>query len=232
MSCMYGFLGLLFHIIQAIRTYLIVVLLLVSSQNSIALDYLDDVNVFEENGIYHISISSEIDASAEHVRHVLTDYIHIYRLSDSIIESKILAPSADNKVQVETLVLCCMPLFCKEVARVEEVSILKSGNIHTRIVPEMSDFRSGEATWEIKPNGNTTHLNYQATFEPDFFIPPLLGTHMVIKNLREEFSSTFSRVQHIARINEAREWNDNFEFANAVKNTDDLPCDISANSSM
>ena len=225
MSCTYGWLGINLHAYTTIKLLLIVFTLLLRSHNSIASHFLEDVKVFEKDGVYHIHITSNIEASAEYVRNVLTDYIHIYRLSDSIIESKVLAPSANNKIQVETVVLCCMPLFCREVTRVEEVSILNSGRLHTRIVPEKSDFRSGEATWDIKPMGSQTQLSYQATLEPDFFIPPLLGTHMVIKNLRKEFSTTFFRVQHIARINEDREWNDNYEFINIVQ----IPEDASVN---
>ncbi len=224
MSCSYGCLGLLLHFIHAIRAYLLIFSLLLYCQNSISADFLDDVVVYEKEGIYHISISSEIDASDVFVRQVLTDYAHIYRLSDSIIESRVLTPPGADKVQVETLVLSCIPMFCKEVSRVEEVNVLESGNLHMKILPEKSDFYSGQARWEIKAMGDTTQLTYQATLEPDFFIPPILGTQIVIENLRKEFSTTFLRVQHIASINETREWNDNFEFMRAAQRSAESPC--------
>ena len=52
-------------------------------------DYFSPHNivVFEQDGIYHINVTTELAASEEHVRQVLTDYVHIYRLSDSIIEN-------------------------------------------------------------------------------------------------------------------------------------------------
>jgi hypothetical protein len=199
-------LGLPTYIIRTTKLTLLALSLLLASTYSIAADFLDQVDIFERDGIFYINISSEIQANEKYVRDVLTDYIHIYRLSDSIINSKVLAPTADNKAQVETTVLCCLPLFCKEVKRVEIVSILESGNLHTKIVPDKSDFSSGEATWEISPMGQTTHLSYRASLEPDFFVPPIIGTRMVIRNLREQFDSTFYRIQHIASINESREW--------------------------
>jgi len=200
------------------------------SKYSLAADFLDEVDIFEQDGIYYISISTEIQANEKYVRDVLTDYIHIYRLSDSIINSKVLAPTVDNKAQVETTVLCCLPLFCKEVKRVEVVSILESGNLHTKIVPDKSDFASGEATWKISPMGQTTRLNYRATLEPDFFVPPILGTRMVIRNLREQFDSTFYRIQHIASINEAKDWNDNYEFVYSEPCDSIQPCSTAAKS--
>ena len=122
------------------------------------------------------------------------------------------------------MVLCCIPLFCKEVTRVEEVSMLASGDIQTKIIPDNSDFISGEALWKISAAGNRTQLTYQATIEPDFFIPPLLGTQMVINNMRKEFKTTFFRIEHIARINEAREWDNDFAFVKVAQRPSDGPC--------
>ena len=232
MSCTHGFLEPDLHINQVLRSFLLAFALLLYSQYGIADSFLGDVDVYEKNGIYHIRIASEIDAGADYVRHVLTDYIHIYRLSDSIVASKMLAPSADNRAQVETTVLCCTSIFCREVTRVEEVSILVSGNIRTKIIPEKSDFRSGDAFWKITPLKQKTKLSYQATLEPDFFIPPLLGTRLVVKNLREQFSNTFERIQHIARINEKREWDDDHQFTKNKQCKNGVPCRNATNASL
>jgi len=225
MSCMYGLLGLSLRFNQAIRFYLLTFLTFLCPSLVNAEHFIEDVNVFEEDGVYHINISSEIDASENYVRSVVTDYEHIYRLSDSIIESKVHNTSEDGKTEVETLVLCCVPLFCREVTRIEEVQEHDTGEIHSVIIPERSDFRSGGAIWKFEPDGFSTRLTYEAKLEPDFFIPPLLGTQMVIEHMRKEFSTTIFRIQHIARINEEKEWDDDFEFKRATARQQDEPCD-------
>jgi len=227
---MYGLLGLLLHVFQVIRFYFLTFLILLCPSLGNTNPFIEDVSVFEKDGVYHINITSEIDANYRNVRSVITDYVHIYRLSDSIIESKVLN-SSDGKVQVETLVLCCVPVFCKEVSRVEEVKELESGDIQTVIIPDKSDFLSGETMWIIESLGNTTRLSYQARLEPDFFIPPVLGTQMVINNMRSEFSTTIYRIQHIARINEEREWDDDFEFSRVINRQKDEPCNTALISS-
>jgi len=40
--------------------------------------------VTEDKGIFHIKISAIIEAPAEHIRQALSDYTHIYRLSNRI----------------------------------------------------------------------------------------------------------------------------------------------------
>lgn len=223
---MYGFIGAIVNKFRVIRVLLFTALYCCLNPASLANDFIDDISIVEESGIYYINATSKILANEEHVRNVITDYDHIYRLSDSIIESKVLRSGDNDTVQVETLVLCCVPLFCKEVTRVEEVDEVESGLIQTRIIPEKSDFISGRATWKIERMGQVTRLTYQASLEPDFFIPPLLGTKMVISNMRDEFNTTFSRIQHIARINEDREWNDNFEFVLKKVDQDTEPCNV------
>ena len=216
----------LIYTIQVVRLPLSALAFLLYLPFQAVADYFSPRNivVFEQNGVYHLNVTTELAASEDHVRQVLTDYIHIYRLSDSIIESKVLVSADDEKTQVETLVLCCIPVFCKEVTRVEEVSTLASGDLQTMIIPEKSDFLSGKARWEIIAKGNKTQLTYIASIEPDFFIPPLLGTQMVIDNMRKELKMTFYRIEHIARINEAREWDENFSFAGITQKENNEPC--------
>ena len=228
---MYGCSLLTRVLFNAIALFFIATPSLLFPQKAFSDNFLDNVSVFEEDGVYHISITAEMDVSVKHIRQVLTDYIHIYRLSDSIIKSRILAPTADNKVQVETLVLCCIPLFCREVTRVEEVSILDSGDLYSRIIPERSDFSSGSAIWKVESISDKTRLSYQAHLEPKFFIPPIIGTRMVVDNLRKEFSTTFSRVQHIASINEEKEWNDSFVFVKVAQHSNEIPCNTASQES-
>ena len=232
MSHIYSRLSTYTHTCHPIRVTLFALPLLLCLQFQVFAGSLNEVIVSEKNGIYNISVIAEIAATEKHVRQVLTDYVHIYRLSDSIIESKIVESSITEKTQVETLVLGCTPIFCKEVTRVEEVSTLETGDIQTVIVPEKSDFRSGKALWEITARGEKTELKYLASLEPDFFIPPVLGTQMVINNLRDEFETTLYRLGHIARINEAREWDENFSVTSTPQRTDDGPCDNESYTSM
>ena len=121
-------------------------------------------------------------------------------------------------------VLACVPLFCLEAERVDDVSTLKSGDIMAVIVPEKSDFHSGQAVWKIIPDGDKTQLIYLASIEPDFFIPPVIGTQLVINNMREQFMTTFSRIEQVARINQEREWNDSYDVAAVASRIENIPC--------
>ncbi len=162
---------------------------------------LNNSVVTEENGIFHIKISAIINAPDKHVRQALSDYTHIYRLSPSIIESEVLPSSKKGEIQVKTKLLYCNSVFCRKVERVDSVSTLPSGDLQAEIVPELSEFRSGQAIWKITPMGDRSGLVYEASIEPDFYIPPFIGTFVVKNSLEDEFITTFDRVERIARFN-------------------------------
>ncbi len=229
---LYGWLVFRLHFFQAIRFFLIAFPLFLCVQYRAFAVNIEEILVTENNGVYHISVSAEIAATEEHVRQVLTDYAHVYRLNYSVIESEVLESPVEGNVRVRTQLLCCTPIFCQQVERVDEISTLDSGDLLAVIVPEKSDFNSGRAMWKITSMGSKTRLTYLADIEPGFFIPPVLGTAMVINNMRKEFSSTFIRIEHIARINEEREWNEAYTFLPAADQIEGVPCNELVNVSL
>ena len=134
-----------------------------------------EFEVTEEEGVFYIKASVVLHAPAEYVYGVLTDYVHIYRLNPSIIESEVLTSADDNVARIRTKVIGCVIFYCEEFERVEDVRILASGDIQAEIVPEFSQFKSGVTLWQISSMGEDSRLNYRAEMEPGFFIPPLIG---------------------------------------------------------
>jgi hypothetical protein len=164
-----------------------------------------EAEVTESNGVFRIRVAATITAPSEYIRDVLIDSLHIYRLSPSIIESEVLSSSENGEKHVRTRLLCCTPVFCREVERVDIVRQLQSGDLEAEIVPDLSEFKSGRATWKITPIKDHSYLIYEAFLEPDFFIPPVVGTSLVKDNLKNEFMTTFERVERIASFNAGRD---------------------------
>ena len=228
----YGWLIFYCNFFKVISYLFITFLIILHAHSNVFAGDIDELTVTEEEGIYQITVSAEIDATEKHVRRVITDYAHAYRINRSIIESEVLESSIDGNIRVRARVLACIPLFCLEVERVDEVSTLKSGNIMAVIVPEKSDFHSGEALWKIIPDDDKTQLIYQASIEPDFFIPPVIGTRLVIDNMRDQFTTTFSQIEQVARINQEREWNDDYNVSLVASQIKDLPCKVRADAAL
>ena len=214
----------LFRLISAARYFLIVTpLILLLPFPAHAYD-LHNAEVTEKKGIFQIQVSAEFDLPAGYVRQVLTDYTHIYRLSSSIIESHVLDSAANGDIRIRSRLLACASVFCREVERVDTVRTLETGDLQAVIIPELSEFRSGKATWTITGMGDKTRLVYAATLEPDFFIPPVVGIPAIKSSLKNEFINTFGRIERIASINLERDWNEEHSLATAAIGDNGLPC--------
>lgn len=161
---------------------------------------LNELRVAESGGIYNVKMVMMVDVPAEYVRAVLTGYVRICRLNPSITESEVLPSPEDSVARVRTVMTGCVALFCREVTRVEDVLKLRSGDLQAVIVPELSSLRSGTAEWNIQRMGKHTRVTCQAHMEPDFFIPPLIGSHFVKKNIRTELLASFAMFECMAQI--------------------------------
>lgn len=178
---------------------------------------ISEFEVTEDEGVFYINASVVIHAPAEYVHNVLTDYVHIYRLNPSIIESEVLISPDDNVARVRTKVIACVISYCEEIERVEDVRILASGDIQAKIVPEYSQFKSGVTLWQVRPMGDDSRLTYHAEIEPDFFIPPVIGNVIVKTKLRDEIMTSFRRLEKIANIQLEREWDPDWIITNWAK---------------
>jgi len=161
---------------------------------------LAELQVGESEGVYRISLVMQVQAPAHHVQRVLTDYPRIYRLNPAITESEVLPAPDDGVVRVRTRMLDCIGFFCKEIDRVEDVRESGTGGLEATTVPALSSFKSGSAEWQIHGMGERSQVSYQAQMEPDFYIPPLIGSYFVKQKLVQAMLASVERIECIARI--------------------------------
>ena len=191
-----------------------------------------EAEVTEEDGVFRIKVSAIIEAPPDYIRYILADSAHIYRLSPSIIESEVLPSSPAGEKQVRTKLLCCTSLFCREIERVDIVRMLESGDFEAEIIPTLSEFKSGKASWKITAMDDASHVVYEAHLEPDFFIPPVVGTHLVKQHLLEEFTTTFIRIERIASFNAQRDRSAEHMLVDASTKTLKPPCKQNTSASL
>ena len=190
-----------------------------------------EIEVVEHSGVYQIKTVAVIRAPARHVRHVLTDFMHIYRLNPSIIESDVLKQHDDDSVNVRTKVIGCAAYFCEELERVEKVYMLPSGDLYAEIIPELSQFKSGHTYWRIKEVDNHCEVTYESEMDPDVFIPPIVGKFLIKKSIREQMQISFANLEKIASIQAEREWQENYHPEPTVF-ASSTPCSDYAESSL
>ncbi len=168
---------------------------------------LAELQVSETEGIYSINLVMQLQAPAQYVHRVLTDYARIYRLDPAIVDSEVLPSPDEGVVRVKTRIHDCIAFFCMAINRVEDVRELDHGGLQAITVPALSSFKSGHAEWKILRMEDRTQVTYQAQMEPDFFIPPLIGSYFVKQKLRKSLLASLARIECIARTQAGLERN-------------------------
>ena len=155
--------------------------------------------VSDKDGHYQVAFEVTIDAPTKRVRQLMTDYAHLDRISETVVESRILG-AKNNKQRVGLTIRSCVLFFCKTIRKVEDVETLENGDIVTLAIPQLSDFRYAREHWQILDEQPQTRIKYQAELWPSFFIPPLIGPWLVKSKIRSELNTSAAILETLARL--------------------------------
>lgn len=156
--------------------------LLASAQFAYGLEVIDIV-VDVDDGRYRVVGKSRVEASPEFVYTALIDYDNFHKLAGGIAETKYLPVDENGDRLAYTRFESCVLFFCKKVEKIERIDGRPSESIDVEAIPERSDFIFNESRWLIEQAGDATLLTYESEFEPDFWIPPLIGAWAVRRKL-------------------------------------------------
>ena len=173
---------------MAQTTKILVALAILVASPALALDETD-VSIEKEGRAYRIHMAFHVPARVDQIKSVLTDFAHPSRLSAAVTAREVLGEQ-DGAVRVRTEFRDCVVFFCKTMMLVHDVSV-SAIEVRADVVAEGSDFRNGFLRWSINGLGDgNSHVVFDAVMEPEFFVPPLIGSFLVGKALRKQALAT------------------------------------------
>ena len=155
-----------------------------------------EVNQQADSFIVHVEMNFE--ASAERVRAILTDYENLDRLNASITSSEIIGDSQNGSIRVLTRFRNCVLFFCMDIQKVEDITEDEQGRILVAMVPESSNFHSGQTSWEVLSTGSGSRVILHASMAPDLWLPSWLGNTIIKNSLRRELQESFDNLECLA----------------------------------
>jgi hypothetical protein len=161
---------------------------------------LDDTSIQHSAGVYTVAFDMQLNADAARVRALMTDYDHLDRLSDIVVDSRVLDVLADGGKRIQLDVRACVWVFCRTVRRVQDVTAQDNGDLRTRVIPERSDFTHAVERWRIETTPTGTRIRYNAELQPSFFVPPLLGPYLMKQAIRREITSAAQHLEALAPV--------------------------------
>ncbi len=156
------------------------------------------MELWEADNRYHLRSASTINAPADLIIETLLDFDHFYRLSGGIRETRYLDPDPDGIAVAFTLVESCVLFFCKQIKKTERILVSSNSEIVLVVDPARSDFKFMHSRWSVKEEYGQTILTYDMDMEPDFWIPPLIGTWALKRKLYSSAMNMARRMEKMA----------------------------------
>ena len=153
---------------------------------------------WKQDNQYHLRSASIIDAPPKLIIDTLLDYSHFYRLSAGIKETRYLDPDPDGTPVAFTLVESCVLFFCKQIKKTERILFASHSEIVLEADPLRSDFKFMYSRWSTRIEDGQTILSYDMDMEPDFWIPPLIGTWAIKRKLYNSAMNMARRMEKMA----------------------------------
>jgi hypothetical protein len=150
------------------------------------------------DGRYRISLQAVLDAVPSAVGAVLKDYEAYPALDPSIRSSERIGVGPDGSVLLRTRIQACEGLFCRRVTRVERIAEGPDSLLAT-VIPVRGEVLSGVTRTRWQAEGGGTRVDYQAEFEPDFWVPAVIGRRFANHMLRESTLELFQNIEERAR---------------------------------
>lgn len=142
--------------------------------------------VTREGDVLQTDARVDLPVTPAQVWAVLTDYEHYPRFISSMHESRIVAHRPDGLV-VEQKGIFSIAFFAQHIDTRLLVSEFPPDVIESRAIA--GDFRVMNGRYEILQRGSAVRLTYSGRLQPDFLLPPIIGTSIVryilLRNLRE-----------------------------------------------
>lgn len=157
------------------------------------------LTVSHDGDLYAMSADAHLAAPPAAVYAVLTDYEHLTRISSAVLKSHVVQHLDNGEVLVYTDSRVCALFFCRHIVELQRYTRPGPQDLVAEVVPERSDLKMGRTTWHLEAENDGTHLHWEMTAVPGFWVPPFIGSALVERGLRIEGRRGVAGVEKLAR---------------------------------
>jgi hypothetical protein len=152
---------------------------------------------------YQVHAESVLRAEPAEVMEVLTDYANIGRIHPVVTRTEVLERRGDG-ARVRLLMRDCILFFCLDIHQTLHYRRTGPHRLEAEVEPAASDFRYGRMAWRVEETApGTCHVRFDARMEPDFWLPPLIGTFALEQRLKEIALETQDNLARLVQGGEA-----------------------------
>ncbi len=165
---------------------------------------VDTLDVQRDGSRYRVTMDVRLDAEADAAYRIFADPANLPRINPAVRHAEVLAGAATGSTRLLTEVHVCFSFFCRTLRQVQDMRQQPQspgGWLYADVLPDRSDLRFGQARWHLQAceTPARTCLRFEATLEPRFWVPLLIGPFLMQRKLRQEAVQTSEGIERLAR---------------------------------
>ncbi len=156
--------------------------------------------VDQQDSEYHIDFEVLLNAPAERVREIVTDYGKLEALSPNIVRSEVISRHDDQAARVKVIMRPCVWIvFCKTIVKTSDARVAEDGTVVHITDATVSDFAFARERLVIEAIEDArSRVVYSARLVPSFFVPPLVGPWLIRRQIIRDLEITAERIEALA----------------------------------
>ena len=165
-------------------------LLLVVAVSAPAADIV--VRASRSGDVLQVEASAELESSIENAWQVLTDYGRFAEFVPDLQVSRVISRD-HNAVVVEQKGEARLLIFSYPI----DVRLAITENPREQVVSRAvaGNFREMQSTYALEARQGWVFLRYSGRLEPDFYVPPLIGTYLLRANVESMFRALVDEIE-------------------------------------
>ncbi|MEO5367705.1 MAG: hypothetical protein H7831_15375 [Magnetococcus sp. WYHC-3] len=159
-----------------------------------------ELALFQVNGEgqdYTVHAQGVVNSPARLIVERITDYAHLSDINQIVRSSTILEGAAHENALVRVEARACFLIYCTTKIAIQRYT-LEPGRVRVEILPNKGHFKGENLVWEFKElEGNRTEFKLHSHIQPDFWIPPMVGSWVVRGLLSQEARGTLTTLDRL-----------------------------------
>jgi ribosome-associated toxin RatA of RatAB toxin-antitoxin module len=150
------------------------------------------VHASRSGDVLQVEASAEFDGSLDNAWQVLTDYGRLAEFVPDLQASRVISRDR-NAVVVEQKGEARLLFFSYPI----DVRLAITEKPREQIVSQAiaGNFREMRSTYALEARQGRLFLHYSGRLEPDFYVPPLIGTYLLRRNVESMFRALVDEIE-------------------------------------
>ncbi|HEX5339639.1 MAG TPA: hypothetical protein VFX47_02010 [Gammaproteobacteria bacterium] len=158
--------------------------LFVASRTGAAVIYRMQV---DRNGdLYHAAAVAHLCVTPAEAYAALVDFAHFPDMNPDIRKAVTIKKLSPHSQIVYMETRACIGFFCRTLKQMQQFTELSSRDLVAVTLAQGSNVKQASSSWHLQADGKGTRLYWQTSLEPDFWVPPLIGSSLLRTTLLQQ----------------------------------------------